>query len=368
MSSSDDQSIKPVAILDTGIDPNHDYLKNKLDIRNGSYGLGNFHHLGLPNEVIIQNPNVENQNSHGLHVASILLKDRSDVKLTTYGVLTPSGYNDQGDLNQKFSDFFNKISLDLKARDIKYVNASLGLVPSFNGPPPAVYAQVKSYRAFESSMDKIISENPGILFVCAAGNGGIFGDSVNVDNKEVWKNNYGSFPPIPAAFQHDNLIVVGALATNTLDESFLHTYKLTTFTNFGEKSVDIYAPGKDMLGAALGGGEVAISGTSMSSPYLLNKGVLSIAQINPQLTHQQIKKVLLKTAYIKNLSQPLPATSGGIFYPSRAYAVANLLGEEPHLSIDEAVFKIRKHIYHIGEANNFESIQRLKKLWKERGL
>ncbi len=96
------------------------------------------------------------------------------------------------------------------------VNLSLG------GGPEAVLG-VK--------LQKFAMENPAVLFVAAAGN-----DKQNVDNKPVW--------PCSNAIKLRNFICVAATSHRDVLAS--------DFSNFGKKTVEIAAPGKDIFSTWLG--------------------------------------------------------------------------------------------------------------------
>jgi subtilisin family serine protease len=133
----------------------------------------------------------------------------------------------------------------------------------------------------------------GVLFVAPAGNDG--------------------FPRVdyPAAYTSSNIISV--LATNHNDQKW-------SFSNYHSVGVDLGAPGEDILStfptyqtAAMTAGHYStyyetISGTSMSTPYVAGACAL-IWAMNPQLTHLQVKQIILDTVdkncglYLKCVTQ-----------------------------------------------------------------
>ncbi len=92
----------------------------------------------------------------------------------------------------------------------------------------------------------------GVVFVAAAGN-----YSENIDNPS---NAY-----YPAAYHLPNLISVASVDPGG---------SLSDFSNYGPNSVDIAAPGTDILSTVLGGDYVPWSGTSMATPHV--GGVVSL--------------------------------------------------------------------------------------------
>ncbi|MEO8323263.1 MAG: S8 family peptidase, partial [Actinomycetota bacterium] len=83
---------------------------------------------------------------------------------------------------------------------------------------------------FSRLMRDAIAEHPNTLYVIAAGNGG--GDGVSDDND--------NFPTYPCAYPQANIVCVAATDQND---------RLTSFSNYGTRTVDLAAPGQDVLSA-----------------------------------------------------------------------------------------------------------------------
>lgn len=118
-----------------------------------------------------------------------------------------------------------------------------------------------------------------VLLVHAAGN-----DSRDLDAGE-------NYPFMP--FEEDNTeneawIEVGA-STFNLDNL------AADFSNYGEKSVDIFAPGEDIYSTLPVNDYGFNSGTSMAAPVVTGVAGL-VRSYYPQLTAQQVKHVLLESA------------------------------------------------------------------------
>ncbi|MCW8193449.1 S8 family serine peptidase [Proteobacteria bacterium 005FR1] len=111
----------------------------------------------------------------------------------------------------------------------------------------------------------------GILFVAAAGN-----ERFNLDNTASY----------PASYDLPNVISVAAIDSSG---------SLAWFSNWGPNSVDIAAPGVDILSAGLGNTWLHASGTSMAAPHVT--GILGLAKdAAPALTAAELKQQLLDTA------------------------------------------------------------------------
>ena len=120
---------------------------------------------------------------------------------------------------------------------------------------------------------------PSALHVAAAGN-----DGRNTDTK----------PTYPADYDLPNILTVGA--GNSSDSP-------SWFTNFGRQSVDIFAPGEDILSTVPGGGYGVKSGTSMATPHVSGAAGL-VATVYPEAGPAELKDRLLYS------SDPLDSLQG----------------------------------------------------------
>jgi subtilisin family serine protease len=93
-------------------------------------------------------------------------------------------------------------------------------------------------------------------------------------------------PHFPSNYDLPNLISVAALDRND---------KLASFSNFGNRSVQIAAPGKDILSTWLNNGYREASGTSMATPYVSGIAALVIAA-EPAITMEKLRAKLLSSA------------------------------------------------------------------------
>jgi subtilisin family serine protease len=111
----------------------------------------------------------------------------------------------------------------------------------------------------------------GHILVCAAGNQG--------ENNDVTPN-------YPASYTQDNVLSVAAIDS---------TGKLATFSNYGKTTVDLAAPGGNILSTAAGGGYKFNSGTSMATPHVT--GVVALVWgLHPAWTYSQVISQVMTTA------------------------------------------------------------------------
>jgi hypothetical protein len=123
------------------------------------------------------------------------------------------------------------------------------------------------------------SANIGHVFVAAAGN-----SNVNID----------ASPSYPASYNSANLIAVAATDNND---------NRASFSNYGASSVDVGAPGVNILSSVRGTGYAYFNGTSMATPHVSGLAALLYGR-NPTWTAAQIKTQIMSTA------RPVAALSG----------------------------------------------------------
>ena len=167
------------------------------------------------------------------------------------------------------------------------------------------------YSKYEQHGKDWLALAPKTLFVIASGNDGQDNDAL---------------PTFPANVEAENKISVGASQGFT---------SLATFSNYGEKTVDIVAPGVAELSSVphLNGKEMLpMSGTSMAAPYIA--GVASkLKDINKNLTAVNMKNILMSTVDKKDWLKS-KVVSEGVVNPARAYKAAEL---SLTLSVDIAI-------------------------------
>lgn len=126
-------------------------------------------------------------------------------------------------------------------------------------------------RALEDAIRA--ADSAGILFLAAAGNNGTDNDIS---------------PHYPSNYDVPNVLAI--MATDQNDAK-------PAFSEFGATTVDMAAPGVDILSTIPGGNYDEFSGTSMATPHAAGAAALVWAA-NPGMTHIDVKKHLMDTAEV----------------------------------------------------------------------
>jgi subtilisin family serine protease len=115
------------------------------------------------------------------------------------------------------------------------------------------------------------AEEAGIVFVAAAGNS-------NSDNDRT--------PTYPANYEGDHMISVGAMDGKG---------NRANFSNFGARTVHVFAPGVDTWSTVQRNRYQKMSGTSMAAPHVSGIVGLMLAH-RPDLTPVEIRQILMDSA------------------------------------------------------------------------
>ncbi|MBD65048.1 MAG: serine protease [Halobacteriovoraceae bacterium] len=237
-----------VAVIDTGIQHNHPFLKDNIFVINGKAGNSNY---GMDFSGKSASPTPTDSHGHGTHVSGIIKSIFPEVKL-----LSLKYYNPQAS-GQK--------NLESTIQALKYaVDNNVDIINYSGGGPEASAAELSILKQ---------AEEKGILVIAAAGN-----EKSNIDLK---KNAY-----YPASYGLSNIVTVGAH-----DEY----NQVISSSNWGRKSVDIAAPGYRIKSAIPGSGAGLMTGTSQATAFVTGVAALIKSKF-PKLNFQQVKNIILSSS------------------------------------------------------------------------
>lgn len=206
------------------------------------------------------NPQDTQDDRHGTHVASVIAA-RGNNGLGMTGVAWQAQLVPLRVIGSGTSASPDAVAAAVRyasALGVRIVNMSLGGADDV----PAIHAA--------------IAAAPETLFVVAAGNGG----------PDVKGDDNDATPTYPCSLELPNVICVAATRTDNT---------LAPFSNFGAGSVDLAAPGTDILGASDAGGVFGyspLSGTSFATPLVTGTAALILSR-DPGLTTAQLRDRLL---------------------------------------------------------------------------
>lgn len=151
-------------------------------------------------------------------------------------------------------------------------------------------------RAYSQALKDAIDQYDG-LFVASAGNDGTNND---VD------------PMYPASYDCKNIISVAAV--DPYDT-------LARFSNYGLKTVDIAAPGTNILSLDLDGEYSPLNGTSMAAPHVAGAAALLKSSM-PNISTITLKRIILSSA-MENPELKGKILTGGILDMETMFKLAN---------------------------------------------
>lgn len=237
-----------VAVIDTGVDYKHPDLKDNMWSRGGQHGYDFYENDNDP---------LDEQN-HGTHVAGTI----AAVGNNGVGVVGVNWKAQIMALRFMGPDGSGSTSDAVKCVDWAVDNGAHILCNSWGGPDNSPELAEAVARA----------ERRGVLFVVAAGNTGGTG------------NNNDQRPSYPSSLSSANVVSVGAIDNKDARASFSH---------YGKKSVDIGAPGVDILSTVRNNKYDTYSGTSMAAPHVAGAAALIWGNTfaTPAQTPAQMTKV-----------------------------------------------------------------------------
>jgi subtilisin family serine protease len=275
-----------IAVIDTGVDYNHEALKEFIYTNPGETGLDENGNDKATNGIdddgngfiddvrgwnfVKKNNDPNDDNNHGTHCAGIItgatIGISPGVKILPLKFLSAGGSGSLADALESIQ-YATKLKVDI-------MNNSWG----GGGFSQSLFDAIKK------------AEDEGILFVAAAGN-----ESNNNDNR----------PAYPASYKINSIISVAS--TTSEDE-------LSSFSNFGKTSVHVAAPGSNIYSTVKSNEYRKFSGTSMACPAVSGAAALLLT-LRPNLTLDQIKEILIAS---KLENATTETVSGGVLDVEKA--------------------------------------------------
>jgi subtilisin family serine protease len=251
-----------VAVLDSGVDYTHTDLAANIWVRPASVKPYEDRQLGTIQDfhgynALENNADPMDDNGHGTHCAGIIGAEGGNdigiagvnwkIQIMPLKFMNAGGFGTTKDAVEAINYVIDRKQHGV---NVRVISASWG--------------STQKSRALEDVIRKAYDE--GILFVAASGNA-----STNNDRSPHYPSSY------------NNVISVAALDRND---------QLASFSNYGVKSVQIAAPGKDILSTWLGDAYEEHSGTSMATPVVAGVAALVIAN-QPGISVAELRQKLL---------------------------------------------------------------------------
>ena len=251
-----------VAVLDSGVDYTHSDLAANIWVRPASVAPYEDNELGTIQDfhgynAIENSADPMDDNGHGTHCAGIIGAEGGNdigiagvnwkVQIMPLKFMNAGGFGTTKDAIEAINYVIDRKKHGV---NVRVISASWG--------------STQKSRALDDVIQKAYQE--GILFVAASGN-----SSTNNDRSPHYPSSY------------NNVISVAALDRND---------QLASFSNYGPKSVQIAAPGKDILSTWLGDDYEEHSGTSMATPVVAGVAALVVAN-EPRISVSELRQKLL---------------------------------------------------------------------------
>ena len=286
-----------IGVIDSGVDYTHPDLAGNMWVNpgevcdNGQDDDGN----GVVDDcygysAVNGNGDPMDENGHGTHVAGTIGASSNNGE----GV---AGVNwDVEIVGCQFLDASGSGSTSAAIECIDYmtnlkVNHGVNLVATNNSWGGGAYSESLK-TAIADSIDQ------GIMFVSAAGNDGIDSDVT---------------ASYPGGYDLDGIVNV---ANTTRTDS------MAASSTYGAISVDLGAPGTEILSTYLDGGYATASGTSMASPHVAGVAGL-VWSIAPHLSVAEVKQILMDSG------ESIPALAGKTVSGNRLNALNALIAADP---------------------------------------
>lgn len=273
-----------VAVVDTGVDHSNSEISSNMWTNDGEIpdnGIDDDENGYVDDYYgwnFYDNNNVTYkgaEDDHGTHCAGTIAAASNDIGIT--GVAPYS---------------------NIRLMPVKALGGSDGMGTTLTVVKAIKYAEANGAMICNLSLGTEINDsllyrtmkNSRMLFVVAAGNS---------ENMDQYGWDIEKRPVYPASYTLDNIIAVGNAKAN----GFLHYT-----SNFGSVSVDLAAPGTDILGLAAGNRMEYMTGTSMAAPFV-TAGAAMVYTNSYSLTLKETRYILINS--VKKISSLSSSTASG---------------------------------------------------------
>jgi subtilisin family serine protease len=267
-----------VGVIDTGVDYNHQDLASNVWVNPNE----------IPNNGIDDEGNGYVDDVHGINAITGSGNPMDDHSHGTHcsGTIGAVGNNNIGVVGVNWTvkiagmKFLSSGGSGTTADAIKCINYAIDLKRTWK-QNLRVLSNSWGGGGYSQALHDAISDanNAGILFVAAAGNDG---------------RNTDQYPTYPACYDVPNVMSVAATDAND---------GLCGFSNYGAATVDLGAPGSNILSTVLNNSYASYSGTSMATPHVSGAAALLLA-VKGGLTVPELK------ANLMNSGDPVYALQG----------------------------------------------------------
>ncbi|MFP5492855.1 MAG: S8 family peptidase [Bacteriovoracia bacterium] len=253
-----------IAVIDTGVDYRHEDLKNNIMINEaelkGQAGVDDDGNGYIDDTYGYDFANNDNDpmdgHGHGTHCAGVIGAEHNRIGIA--GVMANVQI-----LPIKFLTDSGSGTLEGAIASIDYaIKRGVNIMSNSWGGGPRTEALLEVIQK---------AEQAGILFVAASGNS-------NADNDAT--------PSYPASYETENMVAVGAIDGKG---------NRANFSNYGARSVHVFAPGVDTYSTVQGNKYKKMSGTSMACPHVSGVAGLLLSQ-RPDLSVTEIRQLLIDSA------------------------------------------------------------------------
>jgi YD repeat-containing protein len=280
-----------IAVIDSGIDFSHPDLTNNrwTNTRETANGQDDDHN-GLIDDLhgwdwVAESSTVRDEMGHGTSVAGIIAAEGNNAEGIS-GVMWRASLMS---LRMLDGTGIGDISAAVEAIDYAVANGAKVINCSWGTDEYSTLLKDAIERAGRA----------GVLVVTSAGN-----DGRDID----------AAPYYPASYNLPNVISVASVDV---------TGSLAAWSNWGATSVQVAAPGVDILSTKMGGGYEVVSGTSSSAPLVTGMAGL-IRTLRPLLTAERTRE-MLTSGVRSSTALGGKVSSGGIVSANSTLGVVNTL-------------------------------------------